>query len=265
MVDTSGKLVRTGGGYFWQEFPYYDENPSDSDAKLYWKVRWFYTTPPRKAGEAGQAFDPINFYESSRVAYQYLPGQRRTKLAPEIAFDVPTTDCAGNDTWDEQWIFNASMERYNWKLIGKKEMYVPYNNYRMTYWVKQEELFGPKHFNPDIVRWELHRVWVVEASLKPGKRHIYKTRRLYIDEDSWTAVAGEMYDAYGSFFKIDNVYVTQNYDFMAPCTVMWSHYNMTNGAYVLSFWPADGGYIREGKVQPERWWSPSMMSGLGVR
>jgi hypothetical protein len=265
IVDSSGELIDTSFGVMWQEFPYYDEDPTLSDAAIYWKFRWHYLGPPRKAGEVGQLTDPINMYERGRIAYLYLVGQRRVKLAPEVSFDTPTTDTSGNDTYDENWLFNGSMERYNFKLIGKKECYVPYNCYRAVYETKKEQLFGPRHINPDVIRWELHRVWVVQATLKPGKRHIYAKRVLYIDEDSWTALAGELYDAHGNFFKIDNVYVTQNYDFMAPCTATWSHYNMINDVYAVQFLPGEIGYVRQTKVRPEREWAVETMGGKGIR
>jgi hypothetical protein len=267
IVDSSGRKIPTGGGHFWQEFPYYDESNAEPDT--YWKLRWLYTLPARKAGEAGQWHDPINPYEKQRVAYLYLPGQRRVKLAPEIAFDAKTTDTSGNDTWDEVWLFNGSMERYNVKLIGKKEMYVPYNNYKAEYWTSAEELFKPNHLNPDLMRWELHRVWVVDMTVRPGKRHIYAKRRLYIDEDSWTAVAGEIYDRQGIFYKVDYLYVMQNYDFLAPCSMPWSHYNLSNGVYAWQFWLADDpithtkGYLRENQTAPQRLWSPETLASGG--
>ena len=265
LIDSNGKVIPTGGGYFWQEFPYYDEDTTRGDSNIYWKMRWAYDRPARKAGEVGQLFDAINMYEKGRIAYQYLPGQRRVKLAPEIGFDTPSSETSGNDTYDENWIFNGSMERYNFKLIGKKEMYIPYNCYRMAYQTKPEQLFGMKHLNPDAIRWELHRVWVVEGILKPGKRHWYHKRVLYIDEDSWAALAGESYDAQGNMFKVSYIYLTQSYDMLAPQTVTYGWYNMINSYYAIQFWAGDGGYFLPAKVKPERWWASDTMAGSGVR
>ena len=272
IVDAGGRLIQTGGGRFWQEFPYYNENPPTEDEKIYWKLRWMYTTPARKAGEAGQWKDPINPFADKRVAYLYMPGQRRVKLAPEVAFDAKTTDTSGNDTWDEVWNFNGSMERYDVKFIGKTEKYVPYSNYKAIYWSKANELYKPNHLNPDLVRFELHRVWVVEMTLKPDKRHIYQKRRLYIDEDTWAAVAGEFYDAHGRMYKVHYLFVTQNYDFLepAPNTLPFMHYNLTNGVYAWQFWLADDrerngtlGFCRENTVADLSYWSPDTLSSGG--
>jgi hypothetical protein len=265
LVDASGRFVPVGGGFFWQEFPYYDEDTTRSDAHIYWKIRWIYNRPARKVGEVGQLTDPIDMYEKSRIAYTYLPGQRRVKLAPEVAFDTPTTDTSGNDVYDENWIFNGSMERYDFRLIGKREMYVPYNCYKLLYDTNPEHLFTPKHMNPDPIRWELHRVWVVEAKLKPGKRHIYHRRVIYIDEDSWTALAGEMYDAHGFFYKVTFMYTAQNYDMPAPSSTCYGFYNLISNVYALQYWPADGGYIRPAKVRAEREWAVQTMAASGVR
>ena len=133
LVDATGRVVPAAGITIWQEWPYYDEDLTRDDVKngIFWKIRWIFHAPARKAGEAGQAFDPVNMaLPPGRVAHQYLPGQRRTKLAPQIAFDTPSTDACGEWTYDETWVYNGSMERYNWKLVGKKEMYVPYNTWQ---------------------------------------------------------------------------------------------------------------------------------------
>jgi hypothetical protein len=149
-------------------------------------------------------------------------------------------------------------------------MYVPYNNYKLTYFSKQDDLFTPIHMNPDEIRWELHRVWVVEAKLKPGKRHIYETRRFYLDEDSWTIVAAEAYDSNGKLFKVNHLYLTKNYDEWYPCTYPYSHYNFANGVYVFQFWLGNAaglgsGYIRQAKPHTSAWWTPDTMATLGMR
>jgi hypothetical protein len=181
-VDMNGKARMAQDTILQSECAYYDEDLTRYDADTYWKARWVFLGPPRLIGEAGMLIDPLNMYEKGRVAYQYLPGQRRVKLAPEIGFDTPVSYQMGAITYDDQRMFCGSMERFNMKLIGKKHMYVPYNSYNVTF-TPPDKLFGPKHINPDVVRWELHRVWVVEGALKPGKRHIYRKRRFYLDED----------------------------------------------------------------------------------
>ena len=261
------RLTVSGGMTIWEENPYYDEDTTRADANIFWKFRCLYDFPPRKAGEAFIIFDPVNMYEKGRVAYQYLPGQRRVKLAPELGFDTPNSNVSGLSTFDESYCFNGSMERYDFKLIGKKEVYIPYNAYRAKFQGTSEQIFGPKHLNPDFLRWELHRVWVVEATLKPGKRHIYPKRRLYIDEDSWIAHLAENYDAKGFLQMFDWIASVQLYDAYIPEAHFNGAYNLIADTYMVESWAgaSEGGYNRPAKVRPERDWTPASLAGQGIR
>ena len=265
VMDSSGKLTNTSKFQWWEEYPYYDSDKSRSDADLFEKQRAIWVAPPRMAGQGSMLFDAVNAYEKQRVAFMYLPGQRRVKLAPEIGYDTPDSSTAGANVFDEVYVFNGSMDRYDMKLIGKKEMYVPYNCYKAAYEAKSEELFKPKHLNPDLLRWELHRVWVVEATLKPGKRHIYPKRRFYLDEDSWAALAGDNYDAQGFLVTINYMHLSPCYDMLVPSTRFCMTYNTIGNFYAIDFWLGEGGFHRQAKVRLERDWSPASMAGAGIR
>ena len=108
---------------------------------------------------------------------------------------------------DEALAFQGPQDRYDFKLAGKKEVFMMYNMHKITdYRVCPDEVFHTKNFvNPDCTRWELHRAWVIEATLKPGFRHILPKRVLYFDEDSWAAGFGEAWDAAGKIYRIDNM------------------------------------------------------------
>jgi hypothetical protein len=264
-VDSSGKVLVTLAATVHEEYPYYDEDPARPDADLCWRAMWFVHGPIRRVGEAGMIDDSINPYNKPRVAYQYLPGQRRIKLAPEIGFDTPSFTTSGAATYDQVKMYNGSMERYNMKLIGKREIYVPYNTYRAFCQVKREELYGPKHLNPDHVRWELHRVWVVEGNLKPGMRHIYYKRTFYLEEDSWSLSAIENYDKIGNLFTVDFGHQTPLYDVPAPFSNFAISYNLISNCYSGDYWLGPDGFIRRSEVWPLRQWSPSRLAGAGVR
>ena len=115
--------------------------------------------------------------------------------------DVTLAGTAGATTFDDSFIFNGSMDRFDFKLVGKKEIIVPYNDYVAVYGSKQDDLLKPNFLNPDLVRWELHRVWIVEATLREGKRHVYSKRTFYLDEDSWMALASDEYDGRGQLYR----------------------------------------------------------------
>jgi len=217
-VDSSGRAVLATTGEIFFETPYYDTKRSGVSGAddIYFRVKIAYTAPARRAGESLLVQDYVNPIKNGRKAWQYLPGQRRVKLAPDIAYDTPNPGAAGESTYDEAWVFNGAMDRYDWKLLGKKEMLVPYNSYKLMAAKDSFAVTTPGHLNPDFVRWELHRVWEVEATLKAGKRHIYAKRVFYVDEDSWIAVASDQYDARGQLFRSGFNFTKDNYDLPRP-------------------------------------------------
>src|SRR5690606_19275401 len=131
----------------------------------------------------------------------YNPGQRRVRLAPEISYDTPNATYGGADFGDEGDTFYGKLDRYNWKIIGKQEMYIPANDYDFQFHNTVAELALPGHFKPDSFRWELRRVWVMEATVAPGKRHVVARKRFYADEDTWNQVMWSGWDASGKYYR----------------------------------------------------------------
>ncbi len=199
-VDASGRPTLATEGMSVQEYPFWDA--SKKEAETYWRIKLTYTGPARRAGEALLIVDPLDIGQQGppRVELPAGPAPRegRARLRRTTR---PNPGTAGATTFDDTFIFNGSMDRFDFKLVGKKEMYVPYNAYAAVYKAKQDELLKPNHLNPDLVRWELHRVWVVEATLREGKRHVYSKRVFYLDEDSWAALASDEYDARGQLYR----------------------------------------------------------------
>ena len=157
------------------------------------------------------------------------------------------------------------MDRFDFKLVGKKEMFVPYNTYAAVYGAKQDDLLKPNHLNPDLVRWELHRVWVVEATLREGKRHVYSKRTFYLDEDSWAVLASDEYDARGQLYRAGFAYMAPSYDLPAPYTDMFSHYDL-----IVAHLLADRLHRRDRRPEAhqaaaDREWTADALAGAGVR
>lgn len=262
-VDASGRTTLSTEGLSVQEYPYWD--PARASADTYWKIKLSYTGPARRAGEALMLVDPLDIGSKDRRAWTYLPGQRRVKVAPDLSHDTPNPGTGGGTTFDDTFIFNGSMERFDFKLVGKREMLVPYNAYAAVYEAKQDELLKPNHLNPDLVRWELHRVWVVEATLREGKRHVYSKRVFYLDEDSWAALASDSYDARGQLYRAGFAYMAPSYDLPAPYTDMFGHYDLVSRQYSLTGFIAETGGLKHTKPQPEREWTADSLAGAGVR
>ncbi|NMG76582.1 DUF1329 domain-containing protein [Aromatoleum diolicum] len=261
-VDSSGRPTLTSGGTYSADYPYWEDG---KPSELLLRVKSEYKEPVRRSGEVIMIHDAINAAEKGRRAWAYLPGQRRTKLAPSLAFDTPNPSMGGSATYDDTWLFFGSMERFNFKLVGKKEMYVPYNTYKMAYQSKADDLFKPMHLNPDEVRWELHRVWVVEATLAEGKRHIYSKRVLYLDEDSWVALASDQYDLRGQLYRAGFAYMTPSYEIPAPTADMHGFYDLISGIYAMNFYTAETSGMRHVQPLPDREWAPEALAGGGVR
>ena len=166
---------------------------------------YFYTSyllPERDKGFTAVGFQPNDFTNAGTMSWQYLPGLRRVRQAPEVGFDYPVPP-AGLRTVDDDYVFNGSPERYTWKLVGKKEVYLPYHNFKMNSPdVKYKDLIKPGgSVNPEYVRYELHRFWVIEGTLKPGMRHIYSKRVIYADEDTWMAMWADNFDSRGQLWR----------------------------------------------------------------
>jgi len=262
-VEASGRVTLSSSARLSEDFPYWD--PAKEGSNTYFRLRIQYDGPPRRAGEALQLVDPVDYTRAGRRGWQYLPGQRRVRLAPDLAYDTPNSSTGGAQTFDDALLFNGAMDRFDFALLGKRELYVPYNTWRAMYGSTAAELLGPRHLAPDRLRWELHRVWVVEARLKPGKRHLYSRRVFYLDEDSWAALLSDQYDARGALYRVGLAFMAPSYDVPAPWADPFLHHDLAAGGYALNGWPGAEGWLRHGGCLGEAAWSPDALAGAGVR
>ncbi|MEW6442973.1 MAG: DUF1329 domain-containing protein [bacterium] len=189
--------------------------------------------PARLAGEILLVIDTIDQVRQPRSAWTYNPGQRRVRRAPNIAYDNPGTASDGLRTSDQLDMFNGAPDRYNWKLVGRKEMLVGYNDYELQNPnLKYKDILHAGHTNPEVLHYELHRVWVVDATVKEGTSHIYARRTFYFDEDSWQALAIDIYDARGQIWRVHEAHpiVYCDVPFLGP--VGEFSYDLQNGRYL---------------------------------
>lgn len=198
-TTAEGRSVLTVDGVVDQTFPYYIDTLPAAARNEYWLIRLLNIGPPIRAGEAIVGRNNID--EDKTQSWVYLTGQRRVRKLPVTCCDTPTPATAGLMSFDEVGVWTGRTDRFDWKLVGKQEMLIPYNSNRSLLPPKAADLVTPKHLNPDHVRWELHRVWVVEATLKAGQRHQVARARYYVDEDSWMAVLGDRWDGNGQLWK----------------------------------------------------------------
>ena len=163
------------------------------------------------------------------------PGLKRIRRAPTVCCDNPYEGTDGHEFYDQVDLFNGALDRYNWKLVGKKEMYIPYNGYKVAGpKTKYKDLAKPKHLNQDLPRYELHRVWVVEANIKAGTSHTFTKRVMYLDEDSWNIVAADNYDSRGNLYQFQEGHLVWGSNVQASTTAPEIIYHFTSGRYFIT-------------------------------
>jgi hypothetical protein len=234
VVTADGRRNMASGGVQTISQTYYDKGGSlDKFDGFYQFGKFVANAPGSKAGEAILAHDGVNA-SAPRGLWQYLVGQRRVRKAPSVAYDTPDSVTSGIGLFDEAFNLFGPIDKHELKLVGKKEIYIPYNNNRAAA-AKVDDLVTPGTLNPAQVRWELHRVWEVEATLAAGKRHVVPKRKYYIDEDSWQIVLFDGWDAKGQLWRTNYSLMLTAPDIPAVTSfVMWGGYDLQTGAYYLN-------------------------------
>jgi hypothetical protein len=193
------------------------------------------TAPARLAGFILLVHETLDQVAEPRQAWTYNPGQRRVRRAPNVAYDNPGTASDGLRTNDNLDLFNGAPDRYDWELVGQKEIYVPYNSYKIqSSDYKLDDVIQAGHINQDLARYELHRVWVVEARLKEGFTHVYSRRTMYFDEDSWNLVLVDHYDSRGDLWRPSEAHVINFYQVPLATAVFNVIYDLPSGRYLVN-------------------------------
>jgi hypothetical protein len=268
--ETANLLVVSPGGDFHtadytQSVQFFYANPKMAEDKkqgLIFQLERTQTGPPRVAGQVSLAWERMN---GTRDAWAYLPGTHRVLTAPMLAFDSPMAGADGGVSTDQSDMFNGSLKMYSWKLLGKREMYIGYNNFHLQEpSLKYKDIIRTHHLNPEHLRYELHRVWVVEATLQPGLANVLARRVFYVDEDSWTIAAVDCYDNHNQLWRyqeghlvpllVDKVVVP------APEVV----YDFNSGRYVAINLTNELRYVAKfGVALPADYFTPQYLQNTG--
>jgi hypothetical protein len=188
-------------------------------------------SPPNKAGEAHLLHVPIDRIANQTGVWVYNDSVGRARRIGEVGYDNPLFD--GLMTHDQLDMFNGPLDRYTIKLLGKKEMLVPYNSYRLyDDKLKYRDILTRGHINQELTRYELHRVWVIEAEVRSGFRHRYQKRRFYLDEDSWIVLAQDMYDERGQFWRTAESHAITFANVPVVVNGVQVHYDLQSRRYV---------------------------------
>ncbi len=234
------------------------------NALLFFKQR--VTAPSRLAGNVLLVHDSLDQVKDPRQAWIYNAGQRRVRRAPQVAYDGPGTASDGMRTTDNFDMFSGAPDRYDWKLIGKKELYIPYNSYEIASSdLKYDQIIKAGHVNQDLARYELHRVWEIEATLKSGERNIYAKRRFFVDEDSWTIVQSELYDGRGQLWRVGEAHSLQYYQHKVPAYAFEALYDIISGRYIAIGMSNEEKPHEYGYRASARDFTPAALRNAGVR
>ncbi|VXC97114.1 conserved exported hypothetical protein [Pseudomonas sp. 8Z] len=199
---------------------------------FYYKYR--VVAPARLAGSALVVQETLDQVLAIRKAWRFNSGERRVRRLPMLAYDSLQPDTNGMATADQVDSYNGAPDRYEWQLLGKREMLVPYNSYAVhQQGIAYDRILQNKHVNPELLRYELHRVWVVEASLRKGFKHPYGKRRFYLDEDSWQILAVDLYDQDGELSGLQEAHPISYYDVPMFGSTLETIYDFKGGRYFV--------------------------------
>jgi len=235
LVDSTGAVILADQQKEHAYYLYYIQGKTAADYQgLYGKYYVEHQGPASLEGQIAIDWAPTNTYATPDRVWTYLPGQGRMRASPDLEYDTPAPSFSDYANQDEYDVFLGALDRYDWKLLGKQEMFIPYNNNKAGLaTVAQAHL--PHFLNPDVVRWELHRVWVIDAVVAPGKRNVLAHRRLYLDEDTYAAALGDSWDAQGNYWRHCNTLMMNRPDYPAGALFgALANYDLQAGHYLTS-------------------------------
>lgn len=210
-----------------------DEN-GDRDYTLF-RIKQEISTPANLAGTIVLVHETTNVLEAPRRTWIFSPKDKRVRRVGEYAYDDPSTAADGLATVDQFDMYSGTPDRYEWKLLGKKEMFIPYNAYKLhSDKITYNDIVRPGHINPDLARYELHRVWVVEGTLKLGTSHVYSKRVLYLDEDSWQAMVVDLYDEDGKLWRVSEAHGLNYYEVPLQWDTLEVFHDLKDKRYLVS-------------------------------
>ncbi|RTL52437.1 MAG: DUF1329 domain-containing protein [Rhodocyclaceae bacterium] len=264
MATADGKRVPVVEANNENLIPYYAQHGVEKFGGESWLIRSFNSGPPIRAGEG--IVGRLYTNEDMNSTWVYLTGQRRVRKLPNSCCDTPTPFSAGLVSFDEVNVFTSKKDRYEWKLVGKKEIYIPYNSNRTMAPTSNMDVVGEHFLNPDHVRWELHRVWVVDASLVAGQRHTSPKSRYYVDEDTWMAVLADRWDANGQLARMPFQIPVVAPDLPGVVDTTWGVYDLISGSmFVNVLYNESKEQLKFVTSYPDAIFTPDGMVGEGVR
>jgi len=196
-------------------------------------VRTKVTAPSLLANDASLTLEPIDHRVTPRRTWQYLEAIRRVIRRPYLGYAQPAPNTDSLRTVDDYELFNGATDRFEWTLLGKREILIPYNAYRLhSDQLDYDDILQVGHINPEHARYELHRVWVVEGRLREDTQHIYSRRVFYLDEDSWQIGISESYDLEGQLWRVAEAHAMNYYNVPVQLATLHVYHDLKQRRYV---------------------------------
>lgn len=238
----------------------------ENEVLLYYMT--FTLAPASLAGGGLLIHENINARQEPRKAWVYSANEKRVRRLPSLSYDMANFNSESIRVVDEVDLFNGAPDRYEWTLIGKKNMIVPYNSEQLSELLKAPEpLLKPYHLPSSALRFEMHRVWVLEGELRPGMRHAYKKRRLYIDEDSWIALMADQFDQQGRLWRTSLSFTKYRDSLPGVWKVADVFFDLKSQNYFIQAVAGSGdeGVIFSDEPQDRGFFSPAALRRQSVR
>jgi hypothetical protein len=236
-INGQAALTRLLGNYrvvlFQEEIAYFYGDPNTLPIKRKYPTlsiafKQKILAPGFQSGFGQLLLESSDYTKQQRESWQYNPNLRRVLRQPFSGFDNPGPLSDGLRFQDELDMFNGSPALFEWKLLGKRELYIPYNAYRLhSDKLEYEDILQKHHINPELARYELHRVWVVEGTVRSATRnpttrdplkrgHLYSRRVFYVDEDTWQLAVADNYDKKGQLWRFSEGHMLDYYEVPVP-------------------------------------------------
>ena len=235
------KIIREDWRYNFYADPQ-GPDPKHANDQYHWMGIW--KAPPRFNGSGFSMTNTINQVKEPRNGAMFNPNTRKIMRAPAgaVTYDGPLSTADGMRQSHDMFLFSGSPDRYDWKLLGKKEIFVPYNAYKASASTTSHEvLLTPHNPNPDYLRYELHRVWVLEATQKDGFRMKQARRVFYVDEDSWIFLMADIFNKRDELIYVQHAFIKNYYEAPACVFEFDVMHEMTTGNYNVDHIKLDHG------------------------
>ncbi|WP_095949240.1 DUF1329 domain-containing protein [Variovorax boronicumulans] len=268
VTTTSGNRVMVGAYQLERQSPYYRKDGPAGDYREEYDLTKLKTLePPQRAGEAILSRDSLDQVGIGTQSWAYLTGQRRVRKLPSVGYDTPAPMVSGVSNYDEFYNFRGALDRYTWTLAGKREMLIPYNNNGFNVPAQDGDVLLKDFPNPANLRWELHRVWVVEAKLIEGKDHVMPKRRFYLDEDTWIASLADGWDASGKHVKTFQMLTIVAPDLPGLVAGPYMTFNLGTGEWVANHVRNESAYTVDYPATPwsDAYFTSDALASDGVR